>query len=118
MQTSVTNPSIPVGGGSRLAPQQIVRLVADRNYTLIYKANGQKLLVSTTLKVIEARLREYGFVRITRGDLINLDFINKIWKDGTVQLTDGTLLCPSRRRHEILKNSIGFQRTDVPEPHL
>jgi DNA-binding LytR/AlgR family response regulator len=106
MLTQLTSPTIHVGGYHRLAPQQIVRLVADRNYTLIYEASGGKLLVSTTLKIIEERLHPYGFIRVTRGDVVNRSFIEKIWKDGTVQLTDGTQIHPSRRRQKSLVGAI------------
>lgn len=106
MQTQLLDPSIHVGGYSRLVPQQIVRLVADRNYTMIYEASGRKLLVSTTLKIIEERLRPYGFVRVTRGDVVNRSFIEKVWKDGTVQLNDGTQIFPSRRRQKNLVEAI------------
>ncbi|GHB75592.1 LytR/AlgR family response regulator transcription factor [Persicitalea jodogahamensis] len=95
-------PKVRVGGHRRLSPQQIVRLQADRNYTFIHQANGRKILVSLTMKIIEERLRPYGFTRITRGDVINPEFIQKIWKDGCVQLTDGTRIAPSRRRKGVL----------------
>lgn len=95
---------IRVGGYRHISPQQIVRLEADRNYTLIHQANGQSFLVSTTLKVIEERLLPFGFVRITRGDVINKAFVKRIWKDGTVQLMDGTRVQPSRRRQGLLKS--------------
>ncbi|MPR35447.1 LytTR family transcriptional regulator DNA-binding domain-containing protein [Salmonirosea aquatica] len=103
METQLPDSFIHVGGYRRVAPQQIVRLVADRNYTLIYEVSGRKFMVSTTMKVLEGRLRSYGFVRLTRGVVINQKFVAKVWKDGTVQLTDGTQVCPSRRRQGILK---------------
>lgn len=118
METPLLDSFIHVGGYCFLAPQQIVRLVANRNYTLIYEISGRKLLVSTTLKVVEERLKAYGFVRISRGVVINRNLVVKVWKDGSVQLTDGTLWYPSRRRQEILKNCIGFQRTDLPEQRI
>jgi len=105
MKTQLPNPFVHVGGYRRLAPQQIIRLVADRNYTLIYETNGRNFLVSTTLKVIEGRLKAYGFVRINRGMIINMAFVKMIWKDGTIQLTDGTKVYPSRRRQGILREN-------------
>ncbi|MBU1822672.1 MAG: LytTR family transcriptional regulator [Bacteroidetes bacterium] len=98
-----TQSYIHVGGHQHLRPEQIVRLEADRNYTHIYKADGRTLLVSITLKVVEARLMAHGFLRITRGDVINLAFVKKIWKDGAIQLLDGTLIYPSRRRQGVVK---------------
>lgn len=100
MPTQHLYTAIHVGGYRRLAPQQIIRLVADRNYTFIYEASGRKLLIATTLKIIEERLRPYGFLRVTRRDLVNQSFIEKVWKDGTVQLSDGTQILPSRRRQK------------------
>lgn len=91
---------VPVGAHKSLPPQHIVRLQADRNYTLIYKEDGKKFLVSITLKIIEARLLSFGFLRLTRGDVVNLDFIEKIRRDGSVELTDGTQIYPSRRRRK------------------
>ena len=100
MQTQQLNPAIHVGGHRRLVPQQIVRLVADRNYTLIYEASGRNLLIATTLKIIEERLRPFGFLRVTRGDVVNRSFIERVWKNGTVQLCDGTQIFSSRRRQK------------------
>jgi DNA-binding LytR/AlgR family response regulator len=99
-----THAYIHVGGHQHLRPEQIVRLEADRNYTHIYQSDGSTLLVSITLKIVEARLTAHGFLRITRGDVINLAFVKKIWKDGAIQLLDGTLIYPSRRRQGVIKN--------------
>lgn len=89
---------VHVGAHKSLHPQRIVRLQADRNYTLIHQENGGKLLVSLTLKIIEARLLSFGFMRLTRGDVVNLDFIENIRRDGSVELMDGTRITSSRRR--------------------
>jgi DNA-binding LytR/AlgR family response regulator len=93
---------VRMGGYRRLNPHLIIRLRADSNYTLIHEANGQQFLVATTLRVIEERLRPFGFLRVTRGDVINPAFVKKIWNDGTIQLSDGTEICPSRRRRTFL----------------
>jgi DNA-binding LytR/AlgR family response regulator len=100
---SLVHTYIHVGGYQHLSPEQIIRLAADRNYTYIYTANGRKILVSTTLKVLEERLIPYGFLRITRSDVINPAYVKKIWKDGAVQLADGMQIYPSRRRQGIMK---------------
>ncbi len=98
MQNSLNQ--VSVGARKSLHPQRIVRLQADRNYTLIHKENGDKLLVSITLKIIEERLLSFGFLRLTRGDVVNLDFIENIRRDGSVELMDGTRIAPSRRRRK------------------
>jgi DNA-binding LytR/AlgR family response regulator len=47
------------------------------NYTIIYTKTG-KHIVSQTLKVIEDRLVEYGFFRVHRTYLVNLNSIDRI----------------------------------------
>lgn len=96
-------PPIPIGGYRSLSPQQIVRLEAVRNYTIIHQVGGRKLLVSLTLKRIEERLKPYGFLCIRRGDVVNPNFIKKVGDDGTVLLADGTLIGLSRRRKRLFK---------------
>jgi two-component system, LytTR family, response regulator len=96
-------PTISVGSYRCLSPQQIVRLEAARNYTIIHQVGGRKLLVSLTLKTIEERLKPYDFLRVRRGDAINPYFIEKVGEDGTVLLADGTRICPSRRRKSMFR---------------
>ena len=53
--------------------KDIVRLEGVRNYTLIHLKNGDTLLSSRTLKVYENVLVDWGFVRVHRAHLINLN---------------------------------------------
>lgn len=106
------HPPVPVGGYSRLSPQQIVRLEASRNYTIIHQVGGRKLLVSITLKRIGERLKPYGFLCLRRGDVVNPDFIKKVGGDGTVLLLDGTKIGMSRRQRAIYRK---MKRTSSPQ---
>lgn len=97
-------PNIHVGGYRQVVPQQIIRLEAYRNYTFFHSIQGSRFIVSTTLKLNEARLSPFGFIRVSRQDVINLRHIKKVWKDGTIELVDGTLTSPSRRRRQRVMN--------------
>ena len=60
----------------RVLVKDIIRLEGVRNYTLIYLKNGSTMLSSRTLKVYENVLVDWGFVRVHRAHLINLDCMN------------------------------------------
>lgn len=70
---------------------QLVRLQSDRNYTLIFLADGRQFLASKTLGSFTKKLPS-SFLRVHRSHLVNLDCIRHfdqvrhccILKDGQV----------------------------------
>ena len=70
----------------------IVKLIADDNYTTIYLKDKNKITVSKTLKYFEEILPKNEFVRIHRSEIINILFLKEIsYADGgTVIFKDGT----------------------------
>jgi two-component system LytT family response regulator len=85
---------------------EIIRCHSDINYTTIFKADKQKILVAKTLKEFEELLTEHDFYRIHNSDLINLAYIKSYnkGKGGSVILNDGTELeVSTRRKEEFLK---------------
>ena len=70
----------------------IVKLVANDNYTTINLIDKSKITVSKTLKYFEAILPKNEFVRIHRSEIINILYIKEIsYVDGgTVIFKDGT----------------------------
>ena len=60
----------------RVLVKDIIRLEGVRNYTLIHLKNGNTMLSSRTLKVYENILVDWGFVRVHRAHLINLNCMN------------------------------------------
>lgn len=89
---------------------QIVRCQGDNNYTHFFFLNGEKLLVSRTLKEYEELLTPYRFIRIHQSHLIALSQV-KSWvkkEGGYIQMKDGTQLPVSQRRREkVLKALTG-----------
>jgi two-component system, LytTR family, response regulator len=90
--------------------KNILYCEADDNYTRFFLANGQKHLVSKTLRDIQEILEERNFLRISRQHLINLDHIAKFMKgEGSyVIMTDGTSLNVSRTQKDKLIERFGW----------
>jgi two-component system, LytTR family, response regulator len=80
---------------------EIVRCEAASNYTVVVTKSNKKLVVTRTLKQFEDILGSYGFVRVHRSHLVNLDFVAKLNRlEGTqIEMIDGTLvdISPSHR---------------------
>lgn len=78
----------------------IVRCEASGRYTKIYFANKQSTVMSRSLKDFEDMLPATDFFRIHDSQLINLSYLKKYIRDGTVILSDDTELMVSRRKKE------------------
>lgn len=82
----------------------IIYCSAQNNYTEFHLKNGQKHVVSKTLKEYDDLLSEAGFFRVHQSYLINLEEVSQYLKQdgGYVQMSDGTLIGVSRRKKEEL----------------
>lgn len=82
--------------------KDIIRCESDNYYTMYYFTNGNKLLVSKTLKENEELLSEYNFIRPHKSHLINVMYIKSFNKHdgGYILMTDGSLVPVSRRKKE------------------
>jgi len=80
----------------------IVRCLADGNYTEIYLFNSQKYIISKKLKEIEELLPEDKFFRIHRSSLINIAYVSRYKRSEGFQvfMDDGSVLDISHRRKE------------------
>ena len=86
--------------------ESIISCEADDNYTKLHLKNNRKIIVSSTLKVIEELLEDYSFIRIHRSYLVNLKEIEKYVKTdgGYVVMSDGSQIYVSRnKKEELLK---------------
>lgn len=82
----------------------IIRCQADGNYTIFHLRNGEKLLISKTLKEYDELLSSFNFLRVHQSHLINLDEIKSFIKTdgGYIQMKDGTNITISRQRREMV----------------
>lgn len=83
---------------------QIVRCMASNNYTYIYLANNERILISKSLKDVENILPASGFCRIHNSHLVNLKYIRKLIKGDSNMLVmnDNSELEVSRRKKDEL----------------
>ena len=86
-----------------VAPADVVRCAAERNYTWVYLGPDRRYLLARTLKEFEEMLEPFGFVRLNRGDLVRKDAIAHL-EAGHAVLRDGERLEVSRRRLAELKH--------------
>lgn len=76
----------------------VVRLEASSNYTLIHTVNSRPLVVAKVLSAYEELLAGLGFVRVNRSHLINSRFLKKINASGNLVMADDRQIKISRRR--------------------
>jgi two-component system LytT family response regulator len=89
-------------GFSLIEIKDIVRLESDSNYTNVFLADGNKLVVSKTMKEFEPYLDELSFFRVHRSHIINVNCIKGYnSKDGGYAvLKDETMIEISRSKHK------------------
>ena len=105
--TSITKIALPTLEGLQMVTvDQIITCRADRNYTVLFLKNKQKIVVSRTLKDIEELLEEYPFIRVHHSHMVNINEIHKYVRGegGVVEMSDGSTVDVSRsRKEELLK---------------
>ncbi|MCX6153792.1 MAG: LytTR family DNA-binding domain-containing protein [Candidatus Kapabacteria bacterium] len=81
----------------------IVRCLAESNYTRFFLKNKTELLVCHTLKEYEELLEGLDFFRIHKSHLINMKFVQSYikGKGGSVLMKDGTELDVSTRQKDL-----------------
>jgi two-component system LytT family response regulator len=79
---------------------------SDNSYTTVHTIEGEKIIVSRTLKEYEEMLTEYGFYRVHKSYLVNLLHIKRFDRvDGGYVVLTNDLKIPvaSRKRDEVLE---------------
>ena len=80
--------------------KDIVRCESTDNYTNVFLSTGKKILVSKNIKHFEEVLEPFGFYRIHRSHLVNLNFISEYFRGegGYVVMKDESSIPVSRRK--------------------
>lgn len=81
-------------------PSEIIRCEGESNYTKFILDDTKPLLVSHTLKDYESILSDYGFLRVHKSHLVNMKYVSKIDREGSLWLQNGDSVPVSRRRKE------------------
>jgi two-component system, LytTR family, response regulator len=82
----------------------ILRCESDNYYTFFYFTNGNRLLISKTLKENEELLKDHHFIRPHKSHLVNTKYIKGFLKHdgGFIIMSDGTNVPVSRRKKEAM----------------
>jgi len=102
---AVNKIAIPTMEGLQMVlVESIINCESDRNYTVLFLKNKQKLIASRSLKEIEEMLEDYSFARVHHSHLVNLNEVEKYIKGegGYLLMSDGRAVDVSRSRKEIL----------------
>jgi two-component system, LytTR family, response regulator len=65
---------------------KIITCKADNNYTEFSFIDGSKILISKTLKKVEEQLKDFGFIRVHKKYMVNLNHIKSYQKGKTGSL--------------------------------
>ena len=78
----------------------IIRCESNVNYTQFFFKDGNKMLVTKTLKEYDKMLTEFGFYRVHQSHLINIDYLKEYVKidGGYLKMKDGSSVPISTRK--------------------
>jgi len=87
----------------------IIRCASNGNYTQFYFTNGEKLLVTKTLKEYDKLLAENNFIRVHQSHLVNPDHVKAFLKidGGYLKMMDGAEVPVSSRKKAMVLENIG-----------
>jgi two-component system LytT family response regulator len=79
---------------------------SDKGYTTFYLNNGKKHLASKSLKEFEDQLTQHSFTRPHQSFIVNLRYIEKYDKSGTIYLKNGVKIPVSTRKKDSFINRL------------
>lgn len=91
-----------IDGFEVVKTNQIVFIQADDNFSILYLDDGEKYMACRKLKFYEQNLNPFGFVRIHRSTIINVDKVKAYQKGrgGVVIMENGKELDVSQSRKQ------------------
>ena len=86
-------------------PDEISYVSGENNYSVLHYTNGEKLMVSKTLSVVEKMLSKHTFLRIHKSYLLNLQHIVRYVNSdgGHIEVVGGVQLSVSRTKRGAIK---------------
>jgi putative methionine-R-sulfoxide reductase with GAF domain len=96
--------------GTQFFPvEEIIRLEADRNYTILYLTEKRKLVSCKTLKEYETTLTNHQFLRVHKSHLVNQKHIVSLSPNReSLILNDTSEVEVSRRKKEEVREHLGI----------
>jgi len=97
---SVSNKlGIPTSEGLEfVAAEEIIRCEGVQKCTILYAADGRKLISSYNIGEYKKMLEPYGFLTVHKSHVINPKFLKKYHKEGTITMTNNSAVPVSKRK--------------------
>ena len=91
-----------------IAIDNIISCASERNYTILYLKEKQKLVISRPLKEMEELLEDHSFLRVHHSYMVNLKEINKYVRGegGYLIMSDGSVVDISRSKKDLLVSKL------------
>jgi two-component system LytT family response regulator len=102
-QSTFNKIALPTSEGLIFVPvAEIIRCESEDNYTHFFLVNGERILVSKTIKYFEELLTDQDFFRVHQSHLININHIKEYHKGegGYAIMSDDSAVIISRRKKE------------------
>ncbi len=88
-------------GKCLVSVEEIVRLEAHSNYTIIHFYNQKSIMTSKILALYEKSLLQEGFIRSHHKHLLNPNYITNIFlQSNSIKMKDNTIISISRRKRK------------------
>ena len=104
-----SQPQIGIKIGTRLKPVQLneISWIQADDYCVKIHTAYKSYTLRKSLKTLEVQLKPYGFVRVHRGALLNLEYLSHInFESSTIRLQDESILPVSKSGIKMLKQSM------------
>jgi two-component system LytT family response regulator len=87
---------------------QIIRIEANSNYTILYLTENRKIIVSKTMADIEKKLPATRFFRTHKSHIIQLSYVHKYLRGKlpSLMLVDGSTIPVSPNKKDLLLNAL------------
>lgn len=88
---------------------KIISCKADNNYTEFSFIDGSKILISKTLRKVEEQLKDYGFLRVHKKYMVNLNHIKSYQKGkmGSLIMVDNSEIIITASKKTLLMELLG-----------
>lgn len=80
--------------------KDIIRCEGIQRYTKVYIKDRKPIISSFNLGRFTELLLKYGFYSVHKSHFINLAYVTRVDRDGTIHLTDDSIVPLARRRRE------------------
>jgi len=94
------------GRAKQIQPDQIIRLQACGNYTIIHTEASAPMMTARALKCYASHLHDFGFVRVNKADLVNAHKIVRVEDNSKVVMPDNYVSTIARKRKTMLRSLI------------